>query len=235
MVLLQKELYKAYIGEDPAWKPNAHTVAYRPLTSTTTVYDQSWNNYTLTQTGGSFTTVDGVDCFYNGWSTTGYFNLTSADKIPTWSAARTILLWVYPTSYSSSYSRYFLSYWRSTNAGKMDLTINTEKKCAFSIWGTSKSWAVMNTTGRTLITLRTNGANTYLHLNGLQQASYTETLTTNAISSSYPFRLMRLNTSTSSNYQVRWYLSEVIIEDKNWTATEILNYFNDNKAKYWLS
>jgi len=45
-----KELKSAYIGDYIAPRePNANTVAYWPLNSTTTVNDQSWNWYNLTQ------------------------------------------------------------------------------------------------------------------------------------------------------------------------------------------
>ena len=234
MVLVQKELYKAYIGEDPTWKPNEHTVAYRPLTATTTVNDQSGNSYNLAQTGGSFTTLWDVSCFYNGWSTTGYLNLTSASKIPTWSADRTISLWVNPTGYSSSYSRYIFCYWKDTGTNQLFAHIHTNKLYRASNYQSVISWKTMTANTRALLTMVVSGGNLSFYVDGVSASSTTLAVTTQAISSSYPLRLMRMNTSSSANYQTRGYLSEVIIEDKAWTATEIANYFNDNKAKYWL-
>lgn len=229
------QLSKAFVGENPTWKPNANTVAYRPLTATTTVNDQSWNNYNLTQTWWSFTTLNWVSCFYNGWSTTGYFNLTSAPKIPSGNADRTISFWGSPSGYSSSYQRWFISYGQDSSGKSMYIGTSTwwayrvyfngtylTNPSAFTAW----TWA--------LITFVGNWTSKYLYVNWIQVATTTYTQSTTAVSSSYPFRLMRQNTSSSSNQQVRWYLSEVIIEDKAWTATEVENYFNDNKSKYWL-
>ena len=230
------ELYKAYIGENPTWKPNEHTVAYRPLTATTKNTDQSWNNYTLAQTGGSFTTLWDVSCFYNGGGSSGYFNLTSWANIPSWNAARTISMWARPSGYHSSYSRPFLAYWRNSSAGQpVQIWTNTVGAYRAYVNGatlTANQTFTANT--RSLITFVVGWGSIYLYVDWVQQATTAITLNTDAISSSYPLTLMRLNTSTSINYQVRWYLSEVIIEDKAWTATEIANYYNDNKAKYWL-
>ena len=47
--------------------------------------------------------------------------------------------------------------------------------------------------------------------------------------------MMRQNTSSSSNYQVRGYLSEVIIENKTRPADEIAAYYNQTKSKYGIS
>jgi hypothetical protein len=232
--MFEHELKNAYIGE--VWTPWANTVAYRPLTETTTMYDQSWNNYNLTKTDdGSFTTLWNVSCFYNGWSSIGYFTLNSAPKIPSGNADRTILLWARPSSYSSSYSRYFLDYGGSSAGTAVYLTINTSKKYYASVSSKGITWNTMPTNAWSLMTFVSSGNTFYLYANGeLQWSNSNATINTTAVSSSYPFSLMGQNTSTSTNYQVRWYLSEVIIEDRAWTATEIANYFNNNKEKYWL-
>lgn len=224
-----------YFWTEYKWQPWTNTVAYRPLTSTTTVNDQSWNNYTLTQTGGSFTTLDGVDCFYNGWSTTGYFTLSSAPLIPIWNADRTISLWARPSNYSTSYTRYFIRYWAAGTSWQwVWLATNTNWKYSASVYWTSIYWDIMTADAWVLLTF-TSSWNTFnFYVNGVLVWTKTATINTSAITSSLPLRLMRSHDTNSSSYQVRWYLSEVIIEDKTWTATEIANYFNSNKAKYWL-
>lgn len=222
-----------YFWVDERRKPWANTVAYRPLTSTTTVNDQSWNNYTLTRTWGSFTTIGGVDCFYNGWWTSGYFTLNSAPKIPSWSAARTISLWVKPTNYSRSYDRYILDYGGQTAGSGVAFLTTMYGLYEVLVVTDYMDWASV-IVARKLLTFTTSWSGYDFYINWVLQWHSSYALNTSAVSSSFPLRLMRQNTTTSDNNQLRWYLSEVIIEDKAWTATEIENYFNDNKSKYWL-
>lgn len=236
MTLYEHSLKAAYIGK-PEWTPWANTVAYRPLNSTTTVNDQSGNGYNLTQTWGSFGTYNGVDCFYNGWSTTGYFTLTSWANIPTGNTNRTILLWAYPTGYSSSYARYFLDYGGSSAGTAVYLSLSTAQKPNASIYSTSVTGSTnMSTSGWSLLTFTSTGNTFNLYVNGTSVwTSSSWTINTTALSSSYPLRLMRQNTSTSNNYQVRGYISEVIIENKTRTADEIADYYNQTKSNYWIS
>lgn len=228
-------LKEAYIGRWK-WSPNANTVAYRPLNSTTTVNDQSWNSYNLTQTWGSFGTYNGVDCFYNGNSTAGYFDLTSWANIPTGNADRTILMWAYPTGYNSSYSRYFIDYGGSSAGTAVYVDINTSWKPYASIYSTGITGSnAMSTSSWSLLTFTSTGNTFNFYVNWASIWSSSWTINTTAISSSYPLRLMRQNTASSSNYQVRGYISEVIIENKTRTADEIANYYNQTKANYWIS
>lgn len=230
-----KEVYVGTTKVRPSeWKPWANTVAYRPLNSTTTVNDQSWNNYNLTQTGGSFGTYNGVNCFYNGGSTTGYFTLTSGAKIPSGNASRTILLWVKPTSSSSSYERVFLHYWANVAYQMVEMYLDTDKRSKVSLSGVASSCGEMTIWSWSLIAFTSTGSHFTLYLNWVAGTTYLATLATTAISSSYPLRLMKKNTSSSTNYQVRWYISEVIIEDKARTADEISAYYNQTKGNYWL-
>ena len=228
-----KEIYVGTTKVRPSgWQPWANTVAYRPLNSTTTVNDQSWNNYNLTQTWGSFGTYSGVDCFYNGWSTTGYFNLTSAPLIPSGNASRTISLW---TNFSSLWSRYVLSYW-SQNGTWRGLNLQTTSSYSFVniIWKTLR-WPNISIGVRYLHTITTEWNEIKYYVNWVLQATNTDTtINTNAITSSLPFRLMRVNNSTSTSYQTRWYLSEVIIENKARTEQEIQDYYNQIKSNYGL-
>ena len=228
-------LKKAYIGKWE-WSPNANTVAYRPLNSTTTVNDQSGNSYNLTQTWGSFGTYNGIDCFYNGWSTTGYFTLTSWANIPTGNTNRTILVWAYPTGYNSSYARYFLCYGEQTSWKGCRLYINTSSKPTADIYTNAITGSTnMSTSGWSLLTFTSTGNTFNFYVNWTSVWSNSSwTINTREISSSYPLRLMRSNISTSSNYQVRGYISEVIIENKTRTADEIADYYNQTKWNYWL-
>lgn len=238
-----KEVYVGTTKVRPSeWKPWANTVAYRPLNSTTTVNDQSWNNYNLTQTGGSFGTYNGVNCFYNGGGTTGYFTLTSGAKIPSGNAVRTISLWAYTTSTDYNYQRYFIEYWRHITwnavyiANVKPTSSSSYVKYQAGFWNAEyaqKTNQPLNTWA--LLTFVYSGSmNLYVDGELAESKSSSTSINTTAISSSYPLRIMKWATSTSNNYQVRWYISEVIIENKARTADEISAYYNQTKGNYWL-
>lgn len=218
-------------------QPWANTVAYRPLNSTTTVSDQSGNNHTLTQTWGSFGTYNWVDCFYNGGSSLGYLELETAPNIPSGNADRTISFWAYPTSYNRYYDRYFFSYGDFAANGKaVYLVIGSNwKMMADVLGGAIFSTNTMSTSGWSLLTFTTSWNTFSVYENGeLVWSNSSITINTRAVASPYSLRLMEWRDSTSLNYQVQWYLSEVIIENKTRTATEISNYYNITKSKYWL-
>lgn len=223
-----------YLWVDERWKPWANTVAYRPLNSTTTVNDQSWNNYNLTQTWWSFTTVNWVDCFYNGWGTTGYLSRATAPNIPTWSADRTISLWIMPTSTSTTIRDIF-NYWsQSLSYGYVWMRTSTSSAYQANVQYTSITGDSVQTDVWALLTFVSSSSSFSFYVNGVLIGTKSGTLNTQAVSSSYPLMLMRNNTNSSTNYQTRWYISEVIIENKAWDDGDIVNYYNDNKSKYWL-
>ena len=86
---------KIYVGTQqvrPVWKPWSNTIAYYPLTSTTTVNDMSGNNRNLTNHSVSFNTYDWVNCaYFNGSSQ--YLN---QDSVNMWlfSGSLTVSSWI---------------------------------------------------------------------------------------------------------------------------------------------
>lgn len=227
-----------YLWQDvQAWQPWDNTVAYRPLNSTTTVNDQSGNNYTLTQTWGSFVTLWGVDCFYNGWGVTWYFQITSADKIPSSNDARTISMRARPTDRNSSQSYYMLGYWEGTAWGNVRMYLSYLLVYAAS-FGTTMSFEIRTNkedilNERHLHTITFDGVNLIYYIDWISEWKINWiSLNTTGVSSSYPLYIWRY--SVANVAQFRWYLSEVIIEDKARARTDVLNYFNLNKSKYWL-
>lgn len=229
-----KELYQ---GSNKVWpeewrKPWANTVAYRPLNSTTTVNDMSGNGYNLTQTGGIFGVYNDVDCFY-----TGYLSLTSAPLIPIGDADRTISLWVCPDNYSSSYERPIFGYGNATGTQVLRIYEGTNGKYSAALsYITGMAWPDITTWKRALLTLVVNDVGyPGFFVDGVLVASGTTQASTAEISSSYPLRLMRRNNSTSASYQVRWCLSEVIIENVAWSVDEVAAYYNSTKSNYWIA
>lgn len=240
-----KEVYVGTTKVRPSeWKPWANTVAYRPLNSTTTVKDQSWNNYNLTQTGGSFGTYNGVNCFYNGGGTTGYFTLTSGAKIPSGNASRTILMRVCPTSVSSWGSRYIFSYGYNSTTSTASygieiymLAIGTisDRNYRYSDWGWYGIWKTSVANEWALLNVVVSNSTLTFYNNGVKTAGNGfSNINTTAISNTRPLKILRHYQDTGTAYQFRWYISEVIIENKARTADEILAYYNQTKGNYWL-
>ena len=227
------ELKAAYIGENPDWKPNSHTVAYWPLNSTTTVYDQSWNSYDLTNNGGSFGTYQWVDCW--NWNSTSYYlNRTATSSlIPSGASARTMSFWAYTTTNSTSYTKYLICYWGTSAANsRFSIATNTSKQYRVDL--INNYITSSNTTFNTwfLHTLTYDGTTAKYYIDGVLIGTQTQTLNTTAVWSSNAFRVNKRNNSTSANYSSSGYYSEIIIEDYAWTADQIAAYFDQTKWTY---
>ena len=212
------------------WEMGANTVWYRPLTTLTTVNDQSWNGYDFTLHQGSFTNIDWVDCYY--LSNPAYLDLSSADNIPYWSADRTISIWARPTSVASSWS-IFLSYGDRSAWKYVWFSVGTDKKISGSIWGTSAITDTITYDNRYLVTFVVLNWDFYFYVNWKFIGSWSW-VSTYKISSSYILRIWRRNDAVDASTQYYWYLSELIIEDIARTQTQIKSYFNMTKSKYWL-
>lgn len=233
------ELKSAYIGDYIAPRePNANTVAYWPLNSTTTVNDQSWNWYNLTQHSWWFTTIDWVSCFYtNAWSWSGYLDLTSASLIPTWDAARTILFWIRSTWYSSSRPTYCFNYWWSDQETWFNVFISATTRRSLSTNNTTITWWNTQFNTRQLIVATSSWNTFYLYVDWAHKQTATTTqynINTSAVSSWLPLVLMR-RWGSYTNTQSDWYLSEVIIENRQRSDAEITAYYNHTKWNYWIS
>jgi hypothetical protein len=89
MVLVQKEMQNAYIGEYWWYEPNANTLAFYPLTPSTTVNDQSWNSKNMTE---SWT----ITYWTFAWKKCAYFNwwyMILNEALVTWANPRTVSCW----------------------------------------------------------------------------------------------------------------------------------------------
>ena len=192
------------------WQPWVNTLAYYPLTSSSTVNDQSWNNYTLTNSWVTFTTLGWVDCANFDWSSWLYN--TSFAIIGTWDF--TLSLRGCPTSNSQWM---WLFVWNSLT----DVVINSVNGY---IQDTSAP-TPLNTW--TYITFTRSSWNLHIYSNWTE---YVDTAFSNDIQSNL-YMWKRPN----NTLYLSWWLSECIVEDRAWTATEITDYFNETKANYWIS
>lgn len=216
-----------YIRVDDGWSPWANTVAYYPLSSDFT--DHSWNGYDLTNNWGSITTQWTVSCAYYSGSTSVNSINTSA---PVWST-RTIACWIYltwPTSWSAA------AVWTGTYSSGTGIH-NAEVLGAYNKFPSLSDYHAYGVTGTTdisnqwaLLVWVVTGTDVTCYLNGAVEVNGTRGY---ASTDSTGIKLAWRNWGSGSEY-FKGYLSEVIVENKAWTATDVLNYYNQTKSKYWL-
>lgn len=235
------ELKSAYVGTTPVkeiyvwttkvrpsgWQPWANTVAYRPLKSDAQDYSWNWNH--LSQTGTiTYTTLDGVACAkWNGDAS--YLQSTSA-SLPSSGNSRTVAIWY--AEPASTWTHYIVcwgeattwkTFWLQTSSQKFRFTSNSNAGTSTTL--TLNKWY-------SFIVTYSSTNKTRMYVNWVADGTQSTSLTTRAVSSSYPIRLFNRNTNT--NYPSSGYLSEVIIENVEWTAQEIADYYNLTKSNYWL-
>lgn len=227
MVLREQAVKYVYIGEWEAPTPEprtpwANTVAYFPFTSSTTVYDQSWNNNDLTNAWGVVFTND-----YAEWPTTSEL-YNNSFTIP---SVVYMGLWVNATSFTDYNDRIVRS-WNDVwlmyrNPWDNDYTFLNEKSgsgntMVGSTPPVANKWYYVFTTW-------TNWSLKLWFIDNWTMVTTTSpySLSTSGIS---------LGIGTSSVYDAyRGYMSELIIEDKVWTDQEIIDYYDSMKANYWIS
>lgn len=216
---VEKQFYPA------TWKPWSNTVAYYPLTSTTTGNDQSGNNNNLTNSWVTFWTYHWVNCWYFN----GSWYLEKSWSLWTWSSAFTVSSWFY---------------WDWTiisGKGKVIFATGSPSwSYIFAMW-MIPAWNIMvwwwSNDRDTNVTL---SANTWYHC-VMAQSWWTITVYLNWTSiytwsvsfniSSHKTCIWRQANWTDYFY---WNISEVIIENKSWSSAEVSDYYNWTKWRYWL-
>ena len=214
--------------------PTAVTSGYRPLTTITTTSDQSGNNRDMTiYWYTSFWTYAGVDCanitgdwknnMYNTdaswWSITGTqaftyslrFNFTSH-----YDQGLAGLIWINNTQYVDD------KYICTQADGKIRGTVGSS-----SVYIPSFS---LNT--RYLFNLVYDGTTLKIYQNWTLIDSTACAGTTNT---STTLGLWWDDKYATYSYCCEGYLSSVIVETVAWTDDEVLRYYNDTKATYWIS
>ncbi len=222
-----------YKWREDWWTPWATTVAYRPLK--TDYNDYSWNGYNLTANGWvSLTTIDGVSCAKWWTSATSYLQSNDV-QLPSGDAQRTVSFWY--REVITSWTHHIFNYGEDATYKRFWM------QSAWSSFRMVGGGSEYGATGFTLtidnwyhIILTYDGTQTLplysYKINWTATGGQNWTLNTTAVSSDYPLRLFWAKWST---YYSRWYLSEVIVENRVWTDAEILAYYNANKGNYGIS
>ena len=224
-----KKIYVWSTKVRPAYKrvPWANTIAYYPLTASTTTSDQSWNSRNLTNSWNiTFWTNQWVSCasFNKNWNlyVNNFYNLSQWDY--------TISLWAYKLTQSSA--SYAISIWDwSTRWGSCIIEYDNSV-LRYAMWydDLDSSTNPSNQWVNIVITYTKNSKTQNIYVNWgntwTRTATYTHTLPS--------LKFCVWWDSSWSDLRWTWYMNEVIVENKAWTADEISNYYNWTKSNYGL-
>lgn len=234
MVLVQKEVIKIMKGTTqirPAWwQPWANTIAWYPLDSTNTINDKSWNGYNLTNSWITFGTNWWVDCAN---MTTNVYAYSTSIPLPSWNNARTISYWFYNTSnnndtywcaYGSHWTGLFfaprINGWNYSFMGYAR-DFNTSTSVPTWVWQ--------------LVTLTYNWSTVVYYINGTKIYYSNLSLNTTAVWNTRKFVIWcRLDASATPWNYVTWYMSNMVLENVDWTEQEVSDYYDLTKSNYWL-
>lgn len=218
------------VAEAGGYTPTADTLIYFPLNSTYTYTDQSWNALQATNYNVTFWTNYWVDC--GKFDTTTRIIITSSLTLPT---NATFLCWCYLAQEKSNYdqkifdmrssSNYFIPYYY----------------CGW-VWGSGKGYWIFTTTDHyinnsvkevwVLYYAKRNWSSVSFGYKWGATWSMTTTMYSGSITESAA-TIWNEHNSTTDRHFIGW-LSELILEKRQWTDTEITDYYNLTKAKYWF-
>lgn len=211
--------------------PWANTIAYYPLTASSTTTDMSWNSNTLTPTWG-------ITFWTYGW--------ISCCSINSWMLSASI-------SYSWPHTENIRYYETSAPTQDSATIIGLVRSWAPNNW--HSSWVLRGRTrpssSNGLIAILNDNAahssppftvqqNVWYNIcytyNGSTAILYVNWNLSSQVSYSWSVTYWNLVISRYDQYDrsPNWYLSEAIFENKVRTAQEVSDYYNLTKSKYWL-
>ena len=212
------------------WKPWADTIAYYPLTSITQTTDQSWNNLNGTVSWTiTFWTNLWVDCAsFNWWS--NYIVVPYNSRMNT--NTFTLSVWL-TKSNASDWNKWAISRWNfnnhwwdfalcnyvNTNGGTF--MINDGHSSAFTMFDWTNKWV------NVILTYNWSVGEAYVNSNKV--LTYNKTFDMSSLTTRF-----NIWWYYNSNYCWQWNISEIIRENKIWTAQEISDYYNQTKWNYGL-
>jgi hypothetical protein len=214
-------IFNTVYGGERKWKPWANTVAYYPLTSTTTVNDMSGNNRNLTNNWATFWTYQWISCVY--WTAR-----RQRINTPSLNWVKTISLWTnWSGNYANSNSNFSVIYadeqatalaYRKYNDYKFQFYDGVEN--LINSYITNQRYNLVVTFDGT--------AKIYINWQLLWQG-------TNAVQNTgWIFYFMRWVWTGDTADGYLWWISNIVLENKVRTDQEISDYYNQTKWNYWL-
>ena len=223
------------------WEPWADTVAYYPLTSTTTNTDQSGNWHTLTtfnwitfETLASWKSV----ARFNG-SSSGNTCKANTDEFSVWNTW-TLSIWANLENNGGSYpNKYILfrnGYQQNNNQARIVIFTAWYGYVSVGNCWSSGAWDYMSN-----ISPITDGDwHHYVCVSELDKLSlYIDwSLVWNnntSITATSSTGRIYIASNDDSYYWCKWLISEAIVDEAVWSASDVAKYYNDTKADYWIS
>ena len=217
-------IFNTVYGGEWKWKPWANTLAYYELT--TDASDSSWNSNDATNHWATFS---------SDWA---YFDVGYYIQLPKLLdiTEYTINVWL-KTPTHPSWNQGFNIYndWGWANRNIMCLVY------ASTVWGylgngstnqQSYGTSINTWTWWNNIVLSRNGTNLKIYVNWNKELD--TTVSYSPVSSGSNTIYIGTEPWGWSSYNCAWYLKDYIIEDVQWTDQEVLDYYNNTKANYWL-
>lgn len=229
------------------WQPGANTIAYYPLSSDTN--DYSWNNRNWTNNWVTFS--DGVWVF-DGSS---YVELWSGSWTDIQSNM-TISAWFKWNWNSTSWWDNFVIWKQEAGMLYFDywyyaICIKTNDNNTINAWfyngsdfnthplnfrtsggGSPTLWPVAQANVWYHLVLTNDWTTKKAYINW--QLAATESAISVTSTKTISLRIWSA-TYYNSHTEFNWNISQVILEDKTWTATEVEDYYNQTKWNYWIN
>ena len=209
--------------------PSANTLLYLPFNNN--YNDESWKWVSVTTNGGTTPT-------YWAINSNNYLITSNSRIISTLSTFdinnMTFSCWLKKTGSSLCVAAYWWwpNSWTHTDGVWNWLIINSSNKIVLFPYGRDiTTTATIQLNAWTNIVIVTGGWTVYVYVDGTLKYSTSKTFT----SSSYIARFLA-NPYVDSTIRdpFVWNIDEVIIENKTWTSTDVKNYYNQAKSKFWL-
>ena len=224
-------IFNTVYGGEPKWKPGSNTIAYYPLTSTTTTSDMKWSGtaYNLTNSGNvTFWTYNWVSCAYFNGTTNWYLYNTSLSF--SYPSEQTVCVWMYISGTSSWVYQAIYHIWIVGWTWKLGSWFRYGTWLSLSGWtGSSeviKSWNI-NWAWHLLANI-TNWNSSIQYLDWVQYQSNTNSL------SATQSGIYLWGAQNTSSDRLTWYESELIVENKARTSDKVMAYYNQTKSNYGL-
>ena len=206
------------------WQPWVNTIAYYPLTSTTTTSDESGNWHTLYNNSVQFGTYNWVDCANCNWSAYLY----RSESLFTWNQDFTVNFWFRRTgSYSSNWN--IMTVGKRNNPNCWISWIKPQTWTLYNGWWSNDrdTWYLVPQDARLNIVYSYSNNNISIYVNWV---SYYNGWVSYGIKTGYTAIWCWVNYENP----VIWNFSNVIFENVWWIAQEVADYYNQTKANYGL-
>lgn len=217
MTFYEHSLKNVYIGEY-GWKPWANTLAYWKLDGDLNDYSGNNLNFSMGYGSASYWTLASWKKYFilDGNNNTATVTNTTAIS----NSAITI----------SMYLNTIENYWSNYQNIVFDPFRIMNWKGKISIYDTNNTWPSITLWNWYHVLTIWDNWTEHLYLNWeLQNTTFNYTVETSA-----PTFIIWNNpwNYTASTRRAKWYVSEIIVENKKWTETEITNYYNLTKSNY---